>query len=199
MLKLSIPKTIVRPIDKKDELKVLELISRNRSYFEKGHLGNLPRTSESLDSWMQDFQKGKAVNYGVFAGKECLGLVGIQICRVGDMKEPAIASWYAFDELTKKTGLATASVKSALVDYLMTISHNLEHLCLHVHKTNKRSLKLAARLGFERAKDADYVRWNGTRGGVNLEGYTLPISKFLKYSMENSTNEQSSKTKLKIR
>lgn len=165
-----------RTLRDSDAEAVLSCLRGNRAYFEKGRLDNLPDLPTSYERWIQHRPRHPSELHGVFCNGACLGFVGIDVCRVGAMTEPALGIWYGFDKGQRGTGLATRSIAAVLVSYLER--HPLRKTAvLHVHKTNLRSQQMAVRLGFAKDPSIDYRRYASMRGnGIALEGFSAPTA-----------------------
>lgn len=193
--------TIIKLLDFQDCESVLSLIKKNLDYFEKGTLGNLPMSERAYQLWLpkDDSERPNEKIYGVFQNNACIGMIGTQLCRVGSMKEHAMASWYAFDEIVKKTGVATASILKVLTEAATINSSDEILLCLHIHKSNKRSVKMALRLGYSPNLAMDYSRYNGSRSSTKYEGYSISKSDFLMRSKNSPYDGTQSKRRLSIK
>lgn len=174
------PPVQVRPFTLNDAPEVLALIERNRSRFRENGLNLLPQTVHDLDAWTQDTAPHGERVLGVFEQARCVGFVGVLTVRVGTMTVPGVGVWYGLDHACEGRGLATEGVRRALRGYVERLGPNAPDLVMvHCRIANRRSARLAQRLGMQRNPDLDYVRYDGGRSAPRMLAFSMPTPRVL--------------------
>ncbi|MEJ6002750.1 GNAT family N-acetyltransferase [Paucibacter soli] len=178
--KLSIAAPMsIRPLELADAEALLRLVARNEKRFAAGGLAMLPSSTESFKSWIQQTSgmrpQSLKVVYGLWvqsdAGFKLAGFVGIETLN----SFSGSGVWYGIDIDHQGRGLAKTGALLAMVDFEARAAAagfaRIVRWVLHVHKSNERSARLGAQLGFQRDEILDYTRRLSLRGGQKFQGY----------------------------
>lgn len=164
-----------RALGVEDAEPVLGLIGKNSDRFSAGGLARLPRNELSYSQFISNTDD---VIVGAFQNNLCIGIAGVTRMRVGAMPKPGAGVWYGVDSDAGGRGVATALAIEAL-KHFKQIFPDTDDAIIHCQPKNKKSIKLAARLGFVRNPQSDYKRHQSSRSSTKLEGYATTVSTVL--------------------
>lgn len=170
------PVVQVRPFVPDDVEPVLALIARNRERFHQHGLNRLPQVAADFDGWTRSVLPRNERMLGLFEQDRCVGFVGVLTVQVGRMPVPGIGLWYGLDRACEGRGLATEGVRQALRWYAALLGPDVPPLAMvHCRIPNRRSARLAQRLGMQRDPSIDYIRHDGGRSAPRMIGFSMPI------------------------
>lgn len=169
-----------RALGAEDAEQVLDLIRKNSDRFSTGGLALLPLSESSYSNFISNSDD---VVVGAFQNNVCIGFAGVTRMRVGAMPKPGAGVWYGVDSEAGGRGVATAVAIEAL-KYFKAKFPDTDEAIIHCQPRNKKSIKLAARLGFVRNPQSDYKRHQSSRSSTKLEGYATTVSTVLAKDFE---------------
>lgn len=186
-LRVPAPGVRARPFVPEDLPDLLALIDRNRSRFRENGLGPLPQTLDDVTAWAAGDARHHERMVGVFDDDRCVGFVGVLTIRLATMATPGMGVWYGLDQACEGRGVATEGVRQALQGYARQRANETPSLTMvHCRITNRRSARLAQRLGLQRDPSIDYVRYDGGRSAPRMVGFSRPTDELLAWLRSES-------------
>lgn len=173
---LACPEVEILALDIPHAPLVINLMARNQAHFEKGYLGHLPWNEDSYTRWLC---RETDLVLGMFDGERCVGIAGANIIRLSGSTQLALGIWYGLDKDYCGRGLATRAVLE-VVKHCHEKFPDLETAVIHCHNTNKKSMAVASRLGFDHVEAASYEKQLSARSCVKMIGHTQKISALIK-------------------
>lgn len=164
-----------RPLSSGDAPSVLGMIAQNSERFRKGGLAQLPFDAKSFQEWISDPDEALV---GIWHENNCVGFCGVTRMRRGGMAEAGAGIWYGLDHASEGKGLASQAILFALRLFKERFPV-VTQAVIHCRSNNRRSLRMATRLGFTRAPEADYQRYESCRSVVTLLGHESSIETVL--------------------
>lgn len=153
------------------------MISANAVRFSKGGLVNLPWHTCGFDEFVVS-ESGRGAVFGVFHTDACVGLVGFNVVKVGQMTSHGVGIWYCVDAAYEGKGLVTHGVREALPLFSKEVPH-ITTAVIHCSASNRKSVRVAEALEMRIDTAAAYVCQTSCRSRQTFTGFSASLDRVL--------------------